>query len=188
MASGIRLVMMEQLVKSPDFTWAMSKVFIWSCCEPFVGIVCACLPTYAPLVRQLWRRAGTSSYENYGSEKGGGGVKARVSSKLLSSTTRGAPRDRKDGGYRDLESQTLSGTRSPPAEDEIELTADIMSQKQFPPSSSSSVTGKTATGGLDDVPPVALNGLLTTAGAGARGEIMVRKDFSWEISSGTSTS
>ena len=45
---------MDQLVKSPDFTWAMSKVFVWSCCEPFVGIVCACLPTYAPLVRRWW--------------------------------------------------------------------------------------------------------------------------------------
>ena len=182
-ASAIRLVMMDQLVKSPDFTWAMSKVFIWSCCEPFVGIVCACLPTYAPLVRQLWRRAGISSYENYGSSEKAG-AKARVSSKLLSST-RGAPRDKKDG-YRDLESQTLSGTR-PPAEDEIELTADIMSQKQFPPSSSSSVTGKTVTDGLDAPPQVAVNSLLTSAGAGTRGEIMVRKDFSWEISSGTTS-
>lgn len=48
--------MMDKLVHSPDFTWAMSKVFIWSCCEPFIGIVCACLPTYAPLVRRFWRR------------------------------------------------------------------------------------------------------------------------------------
>ena len=180
-ASAIRIVMMEQLVKSPDFTWAMSKVFIWSCCEPFVGIVCACLPTYAPLVRQLWRRAGISSYENYGSEKGG--TKARLSSKLLSST-RGAPRDKKDG-HRDLEGQTFSGTRM--AEDEIELTADIISHKQHPPSSSSSATGKTAIGGLDTLPQAELNGVLTGAGAGAgRGEIMVRKDFSWEITSSTS--
>lgn len=50
--------MMDQLVKSPDFTWAMAKVFVWSCCEPFIGIVCACLPAYAPLVRRLWRRDG----------------------------------------------------------------------------------------------------------------------------------
>ncbi|KAL2130878.1 hypothetical protein VTI74DRAFT_5832 [Chaetomium olivicolor] len=53
-ASAVRIVMMDQLVKSQDFTWAMSKVFIWSCCEPFIGIVCACLPTYAPLVRKWW--------------------------------------------------------------------------------------------------------------------------------------
>jgi hypothetical protein len=185
-ASAIRIVMMEQLVKSPDFTWAMSKVFIWSCCEPFVGIVCACLPTYAPLVRQLWRRAGLSSYENYGSDKGGG-TKGHLASKLLSST-RGAPRDKKDG-HRDLENQTFSGSRM--AEDEIELTADSISQKLPPPSSSSSsVTGKTATGGLDALPQVELNGVLTGAGARAgagRGEIMVRKDFSWEISSGTTS-
>lgn len=64
--------MMDQLVKSPDFTWAMSKVFVWSCCEPFIGIVCACLPTYAPLVRRLWRREDYSNPgtpEMYASEK-----------------------------------------------------------------------------------------------------------------------
>ncbi|KAK0746050.1 hypothetical protein B0T18DRAFT_464677 [Schizothecium vesticola] len=170
-ASAIRIVMMDQLVKSPDFTWAMSKVFIWSCCEPFVGIVCACLPTYAPLVRQLWRRAGISSTPG-------------LSSMMLSST-RGAPRDKK-AGHRDPENQSFSGTRTA-AEDEIELTADIISQKQPPPSSSSSATGKTATGGLDALPQAGLNGVLIGDGAGAgRGEIMVRKDFSWEISSGTS--
>ncbi|KAL1836299.1 hypothetical protein VTJ49DRAFT_5323 [Mycothermus thermophilus] len=58
-ASAVRIVMMDQLVKSPDFTWAMSKVFIWSCVEPFIGIVCACLPTYAPLVRKFWTAAAT---------------------------------------------------------------------------------------------------------------------------------
>ncbi|GAB1316970.1 Rhodopsin domain-containing protein [Madurella fahalii] len=73
-ASAVRIVMMDQLVKSPDFTWAMSKVFVWSCCEPFIGIVCACLPTYAPLVRRLWRRDGYSNSnsdapEMYVSEK-----------------------------------------------------------------------------------------------------------------------
>ncbi|KXX81290.1 hypothetical protein MMYC01_201937 [Madurella mycetomatis] len=71
-ASAVRIVMMDQLVKSPDFTWAMSKVFVWSCCEPFIGIVCACLPTYAPLVRRLWRREDYSNPETpemYPSEK-----------------------------------------------------------------------------------------------------------------------
>ncbi|KAK0702178.1 hypothetical protein B0H67DRAFT_595253 [Lasiosphaeris hirsuta] len=107
-ASAVRIVMMDQLVKSPDVTWAMSKVFIWSCCEPFIGIVCACLPTYAPLLRRLWRRDTTASNSDspttiYVSDKSNTGK--RGSRKTgLSTTTR-----------------TLRG------DDEIELTVDIHS-------------------------------------------------------------
>lgn len=53
---------MDMLVKAADFTWAMAEVFIWSCCEPFVGIVCACLPTYAPLFRRWWTTLNTKRY------------------------------------------------------------------------------------------------------------------------------
>lgn len=73
-ASAVRIVMMDQLVKSADFTWAMSKVFIWSCCEPFIGIVCACLPTYAPLVRRWYsRRQGGGGAGGRRRRRGGGG-------------------------------------------------------------------------------------------------------------------
>ena len=58
---------MDKLVKAQDFTWAMSQVFIWSCCEPFVGIICACLPTYGPLIRRWWKTA--SSVDKYDSSK-----------------------------------------------------------------------------------------------------------------------
>jgi len=104
-ASAVRIFMMDKLVQSPDFTWAMSKVFIWSCCEPFIGIVCACLPTYAPLVRRFWRRDGTSTYKMYGSN----GTKLEK------------PKDwssRKHGPS----SVTLRG------DDEIELTVNISAQ------------------------------------------------------------
>ncbi|KAK4132182.1 hypothetical protein BT67DRAFT_463869 [Trichocladium antarcticum] len=65
------------LVKTPDFTWAMSKVFIWSCCEPFVGIMCACLPTYAPLVRRWWTAAQSRPANSYASSSGGGDTTLR---------------------------------------------------------------------------------------------------------------
>ena len=52
---------MDALVKAEDFTWAMGEVFIWSCCEPLIGIVCACLPTYGPLFRTWWKRINNSS-------------------------------------------------------------------------------------------------------------------------------
>jgi hypothetical protein len=67
-ASAVRIVMMKRLVDAQDFTWAMSHVFIWSCCEPFVGIVCACLPTYAPLVKR-WHG---DTARTYGLAKPGG--------------------------------------------------------------------------------------------------------------------
>ncbi|KAK0631239.1 hypothetical protein B0T14DRAFT_416368 [Immersiella caudata] len=159
-ASAIRIVMMDQLVKSPDFTWAMSKVFIWSCCEPFVGIVCACLPTYAPLVRSLWRRTG-SSYAGMPDEGGKyTSDKSKLASRIMSSTV---GKSKKGGTVtKDRESQGFRG------DDEIELTVDISSGTKQPPSSSSSATGKTGN---------------ETAVFYHHGEIMVRKDFSWESSS-----
>lgn len=60
---------MDALVKAEDFTWAMGEVFIWSCCEPLIGIVCACLPTYGPLFRTWWKRinlTGSRSKESTG--------------------------------------------------------------------------------------------------------------------------
>jgi hypothetical protein len=56
---------MDKLVKAQDFTWAMAQVFIWSCCEPLVGIVCACLPTFGPLLRR-WFRTVASTAEGKG--------------------------------------------------------------------------------------------------------------------------
>lgn len=169
--------MMDQLVKSPDFTWAMSKVFIWSCCEPFVGIVCACLPTYAPLVRTLWRRAG-SSYERYGSEKdrtahltSARGLNKKRMGVLTTITTLNRERD-----------LDLEGGHTYKTDDEIELTGGtgaISASKltapddvMHPPTSSSasSATAKTSTA---DQPAVMFS----------RNEIMVRKDFSWESTS-----
>lgn len=32
----------------------MGRLFIWSCCEPYIGIVCACLPTLGPFFRRWW--------------------------------------------------------------------------------------------------------------------------------------
>ncbi len=97
---------MDKLVHSPDFTWAMSEVFVWSCCEPFIGIVCACLPTYAPLVRRFWRRDGyykSHTPEIYALDKSNAGTKHGD----WGSRTHGPS------------STTLRG------EDEIELTVDI---------------------------------------------------------------
>lgn len=69
---------MDALVKAEDFTWAMGEVFIWSCCEPLIGIVCACLPTYGPLFRTWWKKinsTGSGSKESTGlSGRGNRGI------------------------------------------------------------------------------------------------------------------
>ena len=166
--------MMDQLVRSPDFTWAMSKVFIWSCCEPFIGIVCACLPTYAPLVRRLWSAAAAASQAN-NKRSGGGGplqdgsyenakpfkghqqhvVVVYGDKGQLSSSSSGARSGWGLGsmgrGMYGVGDTTLRG------DDEIELTGDM------------------------NLVCIA-GGKGSPEGGGYLGEIMVRKDFSWESS------
>ncbi|KAH6713193.1 hypothetical protein BKA61DRAFT_675438 [Leptodontidium sp. MPI-SDFR-AT-0119] len=47
-ASIIRIIILHIIVTSDDPTWAMGQLFIWPCCEPYIVIVCAYLPTLAP--------------------------------------------------------------------------------------------------------------------------------------------
>ncbi|OTB00859.1 hypothetical protein M426DRAFT_323974 [Hypoxylon sp. CI-4A] len=107
-ASIVRIVMMDKLVKSADATWAMCQVFIWSCCEPFIGIVCACLPTYAPLVRHWWP---TTKKYGYGSS---GATPKYATNKSQQSSKREWVRIGKPG------------ESSVPGEDEVELTTSIV--------------------------------------------------------------
>lgn len=51
-ASIVRITTIHTITTSTDLTWAMGQLFIWSCCEPFIGIICSCLPTLAPLFKQ----------------------------------------------------------------------------------------------------------------------------------------
>lgn len=169
--------MMDQLVKSPDFTWAMSKVFIWSCCEPFIGIVCACLPTYAPLVRKLWSAATSAVSHGNSDGSGGSGVPhkghgyyregpdggfavGQVGKKGALVHVADVKPGRREWGLHGLGSAetTLRG------EDEIELTVDISGREV-------STSGSGEKGSAEER-------------AAYRNEIMVRKDFSW-VSTGT---
>jgi hypothetical protein len=105
LASGIRIYALYTLVNSADFTWAMSLVFIWSCCEPFTGIICACLPALAPLVRK-WR--GETKARSYGSSGPQG------------SRSMGA---KSPGGK--LTDWSIRGHRERLPDDEMELTTNI---------------------------------------------------------------
>ncbi|KAI9829281.1 MAG: hypothetical protein M1826_005745 [Phylliscum demangeonii] len=52
--AAIRLVLLAQLIPSrnaTDVTWFLVDPANWSTIEPCVGIICACLPTIAPLFR-----------------------------------------------------------------------------------------------------------------------------------------
>ncbi|KAK4674900.1 hypothetical protein QC764_503070 [Podospora pseudoanserina] len=156
-ASAIRIVMMDQLVKSPDFTWAMSKVFIWSCCEPFIGIVCACLPTYAPLVRRWWRGE-LSGYPDT--------PKVYMSDKPSPSKAGHKISGRKHHGGLDA---TLRG------DDEIELTVDISGEPGH------HLPGHQRQGDSRDSSKTCVNGKSSPEDS-YQNEIMVRKDFSWSSS------
>ncbi|KAK4221414.1 hypothetical protein QBC38DRAFT_540152 [Podospora fimiseda] len=107
-ASAVRIVKVDVLVKSEDFTWAMSQVFIWSCYEPFIGIVCACLPTYGPLVRCWYHPRGRRDIE---------ADMPRVS--IPHKTTKSGKRDRANRMHGTID---VTGIRG---DDEIELTVDI---------------------------------------------------------------
>lgn len=69
--------MLDRNVKSNDPTWTIAPVFVWSCVEPFIGIVCACLPTFAPFFRRWWavrRTTGKSTDPETGAGKSGSGA------------------------------------------------------------------------------------------------------------------
>src|SRR5437660_1003180 len=40
-------------VATADVTWAFGPLGIWSCAEPCLGIVCACLPFMKPILRKF---------------------------------------------------------------------------------------------------------------------------------------
>ncbi|KAJ5095079.1 hypothetical protein N7532_007370 [Penicillium argentinense] len=53
-ASIIRLHYVHYL-NSPDLTWVMSDVYVWSAVEPCLGIICGSLPAMQPLVRSVMK-------------------------------------------------------------------------------------------------------------------------------------
>lgn len=58
-ASICRILALQTNTHGTDATWTMAPVFIWSSVEPFVGIICACLPTFGPFFRRWWSRVRT---------------------------------------------------------------------------------------------------------------------------------
>ncbi|KAJ5781185.1 hypothetical protein N7457_006345 [Penicillium paradoxum] len=62
-ASICRIIALQDNTQGTDASWTMAPVFIWSSVEPFVGIICACLPTFGPFFRRWWAkvRMGISS-------------------------------------------------------------------------------------------------------------------------------
>ncbi|KAJ5197350.1 hypothetical protein N7449_007829 [Penicillium cf. viridicatum] len=63
-ASICRIIALQKNTQGIDATWTMAPVFIWSCVEPFVGIICACLPTFGPFFRRWWAKVRTVRSSN----------------------------------------------------------------------------------------------------------------------------
>ena len=51
-----RLTIVYRHKSSPDTTWSFIAIITWSGVEYSVGIMCACIPALAPLVRSILRR------------------------------------------------------------------------------------------------------------------------------------
>ncbi|KAI7088873.1 hypothetical protein KC356_g2985 [Hortaea werneckii] len=60
-ASIVRIIMLQRNTQSHDPVWTIAPVYIWSSVEPFVGIICACLPTLSPLFKRFWTARRTQS-------------------------------------------------------------------------------------------------------------------------------
>lgn len=60
-ASIIRIYYLVTLQTAIDLTWIMGPIFIWSCLEPSIGILSACLPVMGPLLRAHYRNHWASS-------------------------------------------------------------------------------------------------------------------------------
>ena len=52
--SIIRLVELVQHISTSNPTWEFNPIGIWSQAEVNVGVLCACMPSFARLIRQFW--------------------------------------------------------------------------------------------------------------------------------------
>ncbi|KAL9084025.1 MAG: hypothetical protein Q9159_005447 [Coniocarpon cinnabarinum] len=59
-----RLTVVYAHKDSPDVTWSLTRIIIWSAVEYSVGIICACIPSLAPLVRSVLREVYKKSRES----------------------------------------------------------------------------------------------------------------------------
>ena len=122
----------------------MADVFVWSCCEPFVGIICACLPTYGPLFSRFRWFKGSSGRSNQppsgGNLSGGKDLITIGGSRMTMPMANNKTNKNKSKGWSMLSKgdnlmsvkssqQTSSAFRTRPDEDEIELTATIQGGK-----------------------------------------------------------
>ncbi|CAI7675577.1 unnamed protein product [Penicillium discolor] len=93
-AGVIRVVFLYKHTHSNDPSWTIAPVFMWSCVEPFIGIVCACLPTFSPLFRRWWAILGGKKGSKKQEDYYGGGSQTRRSRQQRSE-------DEEDGSHGD---------------------------------------------------------------------------------------
>ncbi|KAG4434880.1 hypothetical protein IFR05_009640 [Cadophora sp. M221] len=50
--SCIRLKIILDMIRSPDFTWLAGSAVMWTVIEVYIGIICACISSFKPLLRR----------------------------------------------------------------------------------------------------------------------------------------
>ncbi|KAF4309086.1 hypothetical protein GTA08_BOTSDO02685 [Botryosphaeria dothidea] len=66
-ASIGRIISLHKLATMRDQSWGIASGIYWTCVEPCVGIISACLPTLGPLIRRWGGKLSshfTNSYDN----------------------------------------------------------------------------------------------------------------------------
>ncbi|KAJ5501054.1 hypothetical protein N7527_012175 [Penicillium freii] len=92
-AGVVRVVFLYKHTHSKDPSWTIAPVFMWSCVEPFIGIVCACLPTFSPLFRHWWAILGIKKGSKKQEDYYGGGSQTRRSRQHMSEDEEDGPHD-----------------------------------------------------------------------------------------------
>jgi hypothetical protein len=90
-AGVVRVIFLYKHTHSKDPSWTIAPVFMWSCVEPFIGIVCACLPTFSPLFRRWWAILGIKKGSKKQGDYYGGGSQTRRSRQQMSEDEKEGP-------------------------------------------------------------------------------------------------
>ncbi|GAB7347201.1 hypothetical protein MBLNU459_g3308t2 [Dothideomycetes sp. NU459] len=94
-ASVIRTVWMSKALDTYDTTWWCFYVWLWTCVECDLAIICACVPTLRPISKRLF---GLVPFLRVSQRSGSNRTRTRVHSEPLVNLTKGSFKVRIEGG------------------------------------------------------------------------------------------
>ncbi|EKG11379.1 hypothetical protein MPH_11540 [Macrophomina phaseolina MS6] len=106
----------------------MTPVFLWSSIEPFVGIICACLPTFGPYYRKWWTKVHStlSGGKSHGYTNGIAGQTDGYANAKPKDTVRTNRGRRIWESLNGIDGGNLTYNGRLRADDEVELTTEVV--------------------------------------------------------------